>query len=103
MPHLHIKEFKEIQFPAQEQEIIFDFIAENANNKDEKLISVKYEEDEFFLLVKEEADRSLLKSDKLTRPASIYSVHKALLAYAKLANLEVIASNVPEYQKGFFF
>jgi len=99
MPHLHIEEFKEIDFPAEENGVVFNFIAANANNKDEKLISVNYEGDDFFLLVKEEENRSLLKSDKLTRPASIYNVHRALLAYAKLAKLNIIASNVPEQQK----
>jgi tRNA (guanine-N7-)-methyltransferase len=31
----------------------------------------------------------------LTRPASIHNVHHALLAYAKAADLDVLASNVP--------
>ena len=99
MPHLHIEEFKEVKFPSQGDEVKFNFIASNANHKDEKLISVTVEDEDFFLLVKVEENRSLLKSDKLTRPASIYSVHRALLAYANLAKLNVIASNVPDYQK----
>ncbi len=99
MPHLHIEEFKEISYPAQENDVVFHFVASNANHADEKLISVSYDGDDFFLLVKVEENRSLLKSDKLTRPASIYNVHRALLAYAKLADLNVVASNVPEYQK----
>jgi tRNA (guanine-N7-)-methyltransferase len=99
MPHLHIEEFKEIQLPAEENGVSFHFIASNTNNTQEKLISVSYEGDDFFLLVKVEENRSLLKSDKLTRPASIYNVHRALLAYAKLAELNVISSNVPEQQK----
>ncbi|MEJ2373418.1 MAG: tRNA (guanosine(46)-N7)-methyltransferase TrmB, partial [Sulfurimonas sp.] len=41
-------------------------------------------------------NRVLLKTDKLTRPASITLVHKALLAYSKAASLEVLASNVIE-------
>ena len=99
MPHLHIKEFKEIKLPYQEESVYFNFIAQNVNNTDEKLISTTYESEDFFLLVKEEENRSLLKTDKLTRPASIYNVHRSLLAYAKAADLEVIASNVPEGQK----
>ena len=99
MPHLHIEEFKEISYPAKENDVVFNFVASNANHADEKLISVSYDGDDFFLLVKVEENRSLLKSDKLTRPASIYNVHRALLAYARLADLNVIASNVPEYQK----
>jgi len=99
MPHLHIKEFKEIALPLQYDEVSFDFIAQNANHKDEKLIAVTSEGESFFLLAKEEENRTLLKTDKLTRPASIYAVHKALRAYAKAAGLEVISSNVPETAK----
>ena len=99
MPHLHIQNFKTIKLPAEEGGVTFGFFANNINNPTEKLISVRVDEDDFFLLVKEENGRSLLKSDKLTRPASIYNVHKALLAYAQLAQLDVLASNVPEVQK----
>lgn len=99
MPHLHIEEFKEIEFPCSSDEVTFNFIASNSNHSDEKLISVTVENEDFFLLVKAEENRSLLKSDKLTRPASIYNVHRALLAYAEVAGLNVLSSNVPEYQK----
>ena len=99
MPHLHIKEFKAVELPLVQDEVEFRFIAHNANHQDEQLIAAHYENEDFFLLVKQEEGRSLLKTDKLTRPASIYNVHKALLAYAKAANLEIIASNVPEGKK----
>jgi tRNA (guanine-N7-)-methyltransferase len=99
MPHLHIEEFKAVEFPFTQDEVSFNFIAQNANHAEEKLISVRVEDDDFFLLAKEEEGRRLLKSDKLTRPASIYNVHRALLAYAKAADLNVLASNVPARQK----
>jgi len=99
MPHLHIEKFKEIEYPQVKDEVTFNFIAINSNHDDEKLISVTVEDEDFFLLVKDEKGGSLLKSDKLTRPASIYNVHRALLAYAKEADLNVLSSNVPEYQK----
>jgi len=99
MPHLHIKEFKEIAFPKVHEEVSFNFIGVNANNTAEKLISTAVEDEEFFLLLKEEDERRLLKTDKLTRPASIHNVHKALLAYAEAAGLHVINSNVPQVQK----
>jgi len=94
MPHLHIEEFKQIAFPSSHNEVAFNFIAKNANAKDEELISVTVEEEDFFLLVKREEGRNLLKTDKLTRPASIYNVHRALSAYAELAGLKILASNV---------
>jgi tRNA (guanine-N7-)-methyltransferase len=99
MPHLHIAEFKELDTPSEYDGVSFNFIANNANQTKEKLIAVSYEGDNFFLLLREDENKILLKSDKLTRPPSIYSVHKALLAYAKLANLDVISSNVPELKK----
>ena len=94
MPHLHIKEFKTVEFPSTYDEVAFNFISTNANNETEKLISVSVEDEDFFLLVKEEENRILLKTDKLTRPASIYNVHRALNAYANAAELDVLASNV---------
>ena len=99
MPHLHIEKFKEIEFPHTEDGVTFDFIAKNINHDDEQLISVNVDGDGFFLIVKKEDAKSLLKSDKLTRPASIFNVHKALLAYAKAADLNMIASNVPQIRK----
>ncbi|WP_297443712.1 tRNA (guanosine(46)-N7)-methyltransferase TrmB [Sulfurimonas sp.] len=95
MPHLHIKEFTQIQTPSSKDGVSFNFIAQNVNHEDERLISTTVDGEDFFLLVKEEENRSLLKTDKLTRPASIHNVHRALLAYANAANLDVIASNVP--------
>ncbi len=99
MPHLHIERFKEIDFPSEQDGVSFNFIADNINHKEERLIAVTVEDDDFFLLVRDEGEKSLLKTDKLTRPASIYNVHKALLAYAKKADLNVIDSNVPESRK----
>ena len=99
MPHLHIEEFKQIDFPQVCDEVSFNFIASNVKHDDEKLISTTVEGEDFFLLVKEEEKRSLLKTDKLTRPASIHNVHRALLAYADAASLHVISSNVPQAQK----
>lgn len=99
MPHIHIAEFKETPFPFQESGVSFNFIANNANFEEEKLISVTIEEDEFFLLVVDEEGKKLLKSDKLTRPASTYNVHKALLAYTKASSMDALSSNVPQNKK----
>lgn len=99
MPHLHIEEFKEIEFPFVEDGVSFHFIAQNNNQKEEKLICVTVDEDKFFLLVKDEEGKKLLKSDKLTRPASIFNVHKALLAYAKASEMTILSSNVVQNPK----
>jgi len=99
MPHLHIEAFKEISYPSEYDGVAFNFVSSNANIENEKLISVSVEGEDFFLLVKEEENRKLLKTDKLTRPASIFNVHKALNAYAHLADLNVLASNALSGEK----
>jgi tRNA (guanine-N7-)-methyltransferase len=99
MPHLHIKEFKKLEFPSKIDSLSFNFLATNINYKGEMLISTTVDGDDFFLLVNEQDNRVLLKTDKLTRPSSTHSVHKALLSYAKMAKLEVIDSNVPDLVK----
>jgi tRNA (guanine-N7-)-methyltransferase len=99
MPHLHIEKSKDISLPFEKDGVKFLFVAQNVTNKNEKLIATHYEGEDFFLLEKNDNSRTLLKTDKLTRPASIYNVHKALLAYAKAAELNILASNVPEAEK----
>jgi len=99
MPHLHIENFETIDLPQSLDGVTFDYMVKNVNHKNEMLISTKIDDDEFFLLTKQDETKNLLKSDKLTRPVSIYNVHKALLAYAKLAKLKVLSSNVPEVEK----
>jgi len=99
MPHLHVEKFNEFELPQTYKDVTFDFVAQNHHHKDERLIAAKVDGDSFFLIAKEEDGRNLLKSDKLTRPASLYNVHKALLSFAKMTNLHVLTSNVPEHEK----
>lgn len=99
MPHLHIAKFKEVEFPSSCDGVSFHFIASNPNNKEEKLIATKADDVDFFLLVKEEERKTLLKTDKITRPAATHIAHKALLAYAKAAKLDILSSNVVENSK----
>ncbi len=99
MPHLHVKAFNRLKLPDRDGEIEFEFIATNLKHNDEKLIAVKYERKSFFLLVKETKDKTLIKSDKITRPSPNYLIKHALLAYAKLSNSEIIDSNVDESGK----
>ena len=98
MPHLVVKEFKSIPMPQEADEgLRFNFIAENLLFSNEKLISVSDPQGhDFFLVVKEDQGKVLLKSDKTTRPASIFLLHKALDTYASVAGLEVLHSNVPK-------
>lgn len=99
MPHLHIRSFKTPPLPCEEDGVYFDFIATNTEHKDEHLIAAAVENKQFFLFTKETDQGTLLKSDKITRPAASYLVHRALLAYARLSGCEIISSNVPDNSK----
>ncbi|MEA3521565.1 MAG: tRNA (guanosine(46)-N7)-methyltransferase TrmB [Campylobacterota bacterium] len=99
MPHLHVKAFKKAEFPTVYNEVSFDFIAINYKHPDEKLIASSYEGKSFFLLVKENSNKTLIKSDKITRPSPNYLIKHALLSYAKVSEVEVIASNIDEATK----
>ena len=85
--------------PAESQECRYDFIATNTELSDEHLIATTVEGKQFFLLVKEGKESSLLKSDKITRPSATYFVQKGLRTYAQLSGCEVIGSNVPDTGK----
>ncbi len=99
MPHLHVAAFKAPPTPAQEGEVRFDFIASNTLYPQERLIATHSQGKFFFLLYVQKEASGLLKSDKLTRPSPNYVIKEALLAYAKAAALEVVASNVDEAPK----
>ncbi len=97
MPHLVIEKFKQPQLPATYEDMRYLYVATNRHFTNEKLLCVEHASKErFFLVVKEDAEKTLLKSDKTTRPASVSLLHKALRGYAKLADLNVLASNVPQ-------
>ncbi|MFA6760196.1 MAG: tRNA (guanosine(46)-N7)-methyltransferase TrmB [Sulfuricurvum sp.] len=96
MPHLHIKKFKEIPPCECDEDLSFGFVANNIDSRGEKLIATLCGRESFFLLLKEQGGKSLLKVDKTTRPPATHTLQKALLGYAKEADLEVLSSNVVE-------
>ncbi len=99
MPHIHIRTFEQTDFPVSHEDVRFDFIATNTTLPEEHLIATNIENKNFFILVKEGKESSLLKSDKLTRPSANYYIQKALRSYAKVSGCEVLDSNVPESAK----
>jgi tRNA (guanine-N7-)-methyltransferase len=94
MPHLHIEQFKRLELPYEKDGVSFNFYAKNIKHEDELLISTTVEGEDFFLLLKDDENKTLLKTDKLTRPASTQKVHNALLTYAQESDLNVLSSNV---------
>ncbi|MBU0633396.1 tRNA (guanosine(46)-N7)-methyltransferase TrmB [bacterium] len=99
MPHLHVDSFKKIDFPSKNGEFTFNFLAKNINHPEEQLIAAQIDDEEFFLLSIQDEGKSLLKTDKLSRPSSTYLVHQALLSYAKLSGMDILASNVIDGKK----
>lgn len=99
MPHLHVNSFKKIDFPSKGGEFTFNFLAKNINHPEEQLIAVQAGAEEFFLLSIQDEGKSLLKTDKLSRPSSTYLVHQALLSYANLSGMDILASNVIDGKK----
>jgi len=100
MPHLHIAAFKAPELPVTADGVTFSSIADNTRNGDEKLIAASVGERAFFLLLKRLPDKTLLKADKISRPAPTHFVKRALQAYAEAAGLEVLASNVDSGEAG---
>lgn len=94
MPHLHIETFKTPPLPFTADGVTFEYLADNILHNDEKLIAATTEGKSFFLLLKDLKDKTLLKADKISRPSPTHFVKKALNAYAKAAQLNVLASNV---------
>ncbi len=94
MPHLHIASFKTPALPVTEDGVTFRYLADNTQHADEKLIAAEAGDKHFFLLLKDLPDKTLLKSDKLSRPSATHYVKRALQAYAKAAGLDVLSSNV---------
>lgn len=99
MPHIHIKSFNPVPLPAEKGNVRFHFMASNVAHDDERLIATSIDEKEFFLLVKETAEKSLLKSEKISRPSPTYLIKQALNAYAALSECEIVASNVNDTSK----
>ncbi len=73
MPHIQIKEFKELDFPFTHDEIEFDFIATNVNFPDDRLICAKSEDKNFLLHLK----HNILVLDKKSNPLVQVKLSKA--------------------------
>lgn len=88
MPNFVAKNLKNIELPASFDGV--EFVWE-AINGDEKLVYTKALGCEFCLVVKERANNYVIKCDKLSRPAKLEAVQRALEAYKQLFACEVIS------------
>jgi len=86
MPHLFIKEPKELKFPIESNGVNFLF-------KVDDLIACEVENKKFFISLQNRGDKYLLKYDKVTRPLSSY-LKKAYTEFLNLSNAKILASNI---------
>ena len=86
MPHLYIKNPKDINYPIKKDEVEFLFRVDD-------LIACKIGNRKFFISLQERGDKYLLKYDKITRPLSS-ELKKAYTAFLSLTNAEILSSNI---------
>ena len=91
MPHILTRKHKDISIPREEIDgVRFHYIA-HSNYEDK--ICVTSEDKTFFLTKQHKDGNNLIKIDSSTRVTPIKIVKKALNAYAKICNAEVLFSN----------
>jgi len=86
MPHLFIKQPKELKYPINNKEVEFLF-------KVNDLIACKIGDKKFFISLQQRGDKYLLKYDKITRPLSS-DLKNAYLSFLELTNPEILSSNI---------
>ena len=86
MPHLFIKDLKEIKYPTEKNGVKFLF-------KVDDLIACEIENRKFFISLQERKDKYLLKYDKVTRPISSY-LKRAYTEFLALSKAEILSSNI---------
>ena len=90
MPHLLCNKHTDINLSKDIDGVDFNFIVKN---KLEDKICVSVEEKTFFLTKQIKDNKNLIKIDQATRVTPISIAKKALNAYAKICNAEVLFSN----------
>ncbi|BCX79746.1 tRNA (guanosine(46)-N7)-methyltransferase TrmB [Campylobacter sp. 19-13652] len=88
MPNFRAKSLKPVELVAKKDAV--EFVWEAHSNNGTKLIFTKVEDAEFFILVKSSKDAIVVKGEKISKPARIGILQKALLAYRDLAQAEII-------------
>jgi len=100
MPHIVFNKNDQLITPSKIDGVDFDFIAKsydftNSNRKTEYKISVRNENREFLLSLKNKMNSTdlMLKVDKITRVTPVTLVKDALNAYGKITNANLVFSN----------
>jgi tRNA (guanine-N7-)-methyltransferase len=98
MPHIYVKEFKldRLKDGAKFDEVQFLKSGTSLKNPDNLTIFTKFREKEFFLQIKNRDGKSLVKSEKNSRPSPNFPVHKSIATLSKELKLEILSSNLNE-------
>ncbi|MDR2635699.1 MAG: tRNA (guanosine(46)-N7)-methyltransferase TrmB [Campylobacteraceae bacterium] len=70
-----------------------DFLWE-VNSKNSNYIFTRCEEEKFFIQIKGESPKVIVKGEKISRPSQVIFLQNALEEYAKKASCDIISSNI---------
>ncbi|MEA1914966.1 MAG: tRNA (guanosine(46)-N7)-methyltransferase TrmB [Campylobacterota bacterium] len=90
MPHSTFNAHTPLNIPCIVDEVSFNFIA---RSRGEDRICVSNKGKEFLLTQKTKGDKTLIKTDKVTRVTPINIVKEAINAYTKATNANITSSN----------
>ena len=90
MPHILTSNHKTISTPCQLDGVDFLFVATSC--KEDKVL-VQADNKKFFLTIKNSKDNTLIKIDNTTRVFPISTVKKAINAYGKISNAQILFTN----------
>ena len=90
MPHSTFTKNKPLIIPSEQDGVRFNFIA---HSRGESRICVTNQNKEFLLIQKTKGDKTLIKTDKVTRVTPINIVKEAINAYTKATDAQVVSSN----------
>ena len=94
MPHLKVKPFDSSRIIEQLASSTVMTCCGKSMTRDDLLIGVEHEGEEFLLQLKPDKDAYLLKYDKVTRPLKVNILKEALDKVSKELNLEILSSNI---------
>jgi tRNA (guanine-N7-)-methyltransferase len=92
MPNFKTDAISMPEFPAKHGDSEFLYLA--TCEKDESLIKVKQNSEEFFIQIRKKGDRYLVKADKISRPSQVVFVQQALRDFRDLCRCSVKFSNI---------
>lgn len=99
MPHIHTKSFTAPQLPAEADGVTFHKIFKNDYATPDYIVDTTIDNKKFFTWVKPSDGGFLIKAEKATRPSPNYYLQMAINAFAKLSNVTIEHTNIPEVIK----